>query len=430
MRNVMSCTDAGVGLDEPFDCLPDARMVSDAILARSAELNCTLPSRLNFTFGGCPRCAEHARVNDLGFESRVVGGRCGYRLWAGGSLGTMPVLAMPLREFVPRESVLPAAEALVDVFVAHGDFDNPKRARMKFLVAQLGEDGFRHAFDDAFIAAEARPHPAAAELDHVADANIDQILRSVPDGGWGSGVRPQRVAGLAMVTVNVPLGDLNGDDLRVLADVAETTRDGHLNLTRNQNVQYRDVPIARVGQVRKMLATRHLSFIGADAATDVRVCTGSSVCSLGITDSPSVGIRLTKNPALERNASLRVHISGCPNSCAQHQMGDIGFSGAKVRIGGRTQLGYHMYLGADVGAGKLAQVVGRVGEDNVDNALEAVIGGWEALRAWGETFADTLERIGIEAFAAHLSSITDGFEPGDDELGDAEHFADAVAVGT
>ena len=429
MRNVMSCPDAGVGLDEPFDCLPDARMVSDAILARSAELNRTLPSRLNFAFGGCPRCAEHAHVNDLGFESRIVGDRCGYRLWAGGSLGTMPVLAMPLLDFIPRESALAAAEALIEVFIAHGDFENPKKARMKFLVEQMGEEEFRSAFMEAFRAAAARPQPPVAELDPVAKVDIDQVLRCVPDGGWGSGVRPQRVAGIAMVTVNVPLGDLDSDDLRVLADVAETTRDGYLNLTRNQNVQFRDVPIGRVGQVRKLLAARDLSLEGADGATDVRVCTGSAVCSLGITDSPSVGVRLIKSPALERNASLRVHISGCPNSCAQHQIGDIGLSGAKVRIGGETQLGYHVLLGSDVQAGKLAQVVGRVAEDGVEDALEAVIGSWEAIRLWGETLADTLERIGTDAFAAHLSSITDGFEPGDDPAaGEAEPLA--VSVGT
>src|SRR3954470_810507 len=80
MRNVMACPDAGVGIDEPFDCQPDAQRVSDAILARSAELNCRLPSRINIAFGGCPGCRHHARVNDAGFESVVVAGEPGYRL--------------------------------------------------------------------------------------------------------------------------------------------------------------------------------------------------------------------------------------------------------------------------------------------------------------------------------------------------------------
>ena len=72
MRNVMSCPSAGVGLDEPFDCLPDARLVSSAILARSRELNCELPSRINISFGGCPECRHHARLNDVGFVSQFV----------------------------------------------------------------------------------------------------------------------------------------------------------------------------------------------------------------------------------------------------------------------------------------------------------------------------------------------------------------------
>jgi sulfite reductase beta subunit-like hemoprotein len=94
LRNVMSCPDAGVSLDEPFDCGPDARRVSDAIVARSAELNPQMPSRINLSFGGCKLCAGHARLNDGGFESVVVDGEPGYRLWGAGSLGVAPFLAV------------------------------------------------------------------------------------------------------------------------------------------------------------------------------------------------------------------------------------------------------------------------------------------------------------------------------------------------
>lgn len=130
LRNVMCSEDAGVGLDEPFDCLPDARLVSDAVVARSAELNCQLPSRLNIALGGSPRCREDALVNDLGLVSKVVDGVPGYELWVGGSLGKAPSLAVLLHPFVPRIDALPAVEALIDVFVAHGRFEEPAKARL------------------------------------------------------------------------------------------------------------------------------------------------------------------------------------------------------------------------------------------------------------------------------------------------------------
>lgn len=210
MRNVMCSEDAGLGLDEPFDCLPDARAVSDALLARSAELNVTLPSRINIAFGGSPRCRADALVNDAGFVSTVIGGEAGYELWAGGSVGKAPALAIHLGSFIPRADVLAAAEALVDVFVAHGDFDHPAKARMKSTVEMLGAAPFRAAWDQAFADARSRPHPAPAPVEVLAEPDRVAILTQSPPGGWSSGVRPQRTPGLALLTVDVPLGDTCG----------------------------------------------------------------------------------------------------------------------------------------------------------------------------------------------------------------------------
>jgi sulfite reductase beta subunit-like hemoprotein len=415
MRNVMACPDAGVGVDEPFDCGPDARRVSDAILARSSELNCRLPSRINIAFGGCPACRHHARLNDAGFESIVTDGEAGYRLWAAGSLGTMPFLAMVLRDFVPRRHILAAAEALVDLFVSHGDVEDPKRGRMKFVVEALGEAGFRSAFAVAFDEARSRlgddcPPPVGV-LD---DVVLTEILRHAPLGGWERGVRPQRTPGLATVTIRVPLGDIDSDDARRLATLP-ALGDGFIYLTRDQNLVLRDVPVGRVPEVRIPVRDLRLSLDGADATADIRACTGSAVCSLGITRAPAVGDRLRALPALVRNAGLRVHVSGCPNSCAQHQAGDIGLSGAKVRVGGRTRLGYRVWLGADLEGELLAEVAGRAAEEDVERVVTAVVGMWEAMRRAGEPLGRTVRRVGLDAFAAHLSTLADGFEPGADE---------------
>jgi sulfite reductase beta subunit-like hemoprotein len=413
MRNVMACPDAGVSLDEPFDCAPDARWVSDGVLARSVELNCVLPSRVNFAFGGCPACAGHARLNDGGFESRIIDGEPGYRLWAGGSLGTMPRLGVLVADFMPRAHARAAAEALVDVFVAHGDLDDPKKGRLKYAVDRLGGDGLRAAFTEAMSRATGRdlgdpplvgvPDPAA----HAA------VLARVPAGGWSTGVRPQRTPGVATVTVHVPLGDLDATDARAVAGLA-SLGDGTVYLTRNQNVAFRDVPLEALGGLRRALDGVGLSLRGAETATDVRACTGSAVCSLGITAAPSVAARLADIAGLARNAALRVHVSGCPNSCAQHQAADIGLSGAKVRLSGRTRLGYHLWLGGDLETGELGVVAGRVADDDAPSVVDAVIGLWEALRRPGERLADTVRRVGVDDFAAHVGALAGGFEAGDD----------------
>jgi sulfite reductase beta subunit-like hemoprotein len=400
LRNVMACPDAGVGLDEPFDCLPDALAASEAIVARSAELNCILPSRINIAFGGCPTCAEHARINDIGFESRIEQGVAGYRMWAGGSLGVAPALAVPLESFVPRPHVLAACEALIETFVAHGAFENPKQGRLKYVVQAMGETAFRSDFLQRYHERRSTTTYAPAPVATPDAVDISEILRHVPDGGWSSAVRPQRTPGLAMVTVRIPLGDLSGEE--------------HLYATRNQNLMLRDVPVALVADLRNAVATYGLRLEGADGASDVRACTGSAVCNVAITASPDTARRLIGSAGLERNAPLRLHVSGCPNSCAQHQAADLGLAGGKVRINGATRLGYTVFAGADVAAGRLGTTVGRVADEDVETVVDGLIGIWEVLRHPGERLGDTVERIGSEAFAAHVASIAAGFAPGDD----------------
>lgn len=417
MRNVMCSEDAGLSLDEPFDCLADARAVSDAILARSAELNCQLPSRINIAFGGSPRCRADAFINDAGFVSIVRDGEAGYELWAGGSLGKAPFLSVKLSDFVARTDVLAAAEALVEVFVDHGDFEKATKGRLKFVVERLGEAAFRAAWDQAFAAARNRPHPKPAPVEVLAEADRVAMLSHVPPRGWSTGVRPQRTPGLCTVGVDIPLGDTNGSEIELLCDLADRHADGALNLSRDQNIVLRNVGVADVTAIRDALRARGLFLAGEAHTASVRACTGSAVCALGITTAPDAGKALLASAGLGRNSALRVHVSGCPNSCAQHQAGDVGLAGSKVRIDGKSRDGYHVFLGADLGARRVGEVVGRVAAEDVPAAVEAVVGTWESMRHDGESLGTTVVRIGHDAFARQLEAAmaerwASGPEPG------------------
>ncbi len=407
LRNVMCSEDAGVGLDEPFDCLPDARLVSDAIVARSAELNTQLPSRINVSLGGSPRCRHDALVNDMGLVSTIVGGVAGYEVWAGGSLGKAPALAILLSPFVPRAEVLPAVEALIEVFVHEGRFEEPAKARMKFLIDELGPDAFRAAWQRAFDAARARPHSPAPEIDLLDEIDRRAVLAEAPPGGWTAGVRPQRTPGLASVTLDLPLGDTCSSEVQLCCDLADRHADGHLTITRDQNLTLRNVPLASVGAIRAALAERGVWLLGEGHTAQIRACTGSAVCALGITDSPGAGRRLAGNLALARNSALRVFVSGCPNSCAQHQIGDIGLAGSKVRVHGRTTDGYQVFLGADLDSHEVGEVVGRVSDADLDAAVTAIVGTWEALRHPGEALGLAVRRLGIDAFEAQIAAALD-----------------------
>ncbi len=437
LRNVMCSEDAGLGLDEPFDCFPDARLASDTIVARSETLNVVLPSRINMAFGGSPRCREDAPLNDVAFVSCVVDGAdgpvAGYEVWAGGSLGKSPRLGVRISEFVPRAHVMAAVEALIDVFVEHGDLDRPTRGRFKFVLDALGADGLRDAWSAAFDSALRADTTEVAAVELLGATDRVAVLSQLPPGGWSIGVRPQRVPGRALVSIDVPLGDTCGSELEAIADLADRYAGGALVLSRDQDVVLRDVAVDDLPAIRAALAVRGLNLLGEGRRSRVRACTGATVCAIGITDAPGAGRQLADRASLRRNPVLRVHVSGCPNSCAQHQVGDIGLSGSKVRVGGRTGDGYHVLLGADVEAGLVGETVGRVRDRDVGPVVDAVVGLWEATRHPGEAMGATMRRLGLDAVAAHLEAVMDdrwatGPEPDDDPVAPATPTPVALAV--
>ena len=143
---------------------------------------------------------------------------------------------------------------------------------MKFAVERLGETAFRDAYNDAFAQHLADPVQLSVlpEVALIGSRDRAEILRHLPDQGWGNGVRPERTAGRATITVNVPLGDLTPVEMRSLAALAEAHGEGTVHLTRNQNVALRSVPLADLPAIRTVLATHGLGLEGADAATDVQ----------------------------------------------------------------------------------------------------------------------------------------------------------------
>lgn len=437
MRGVMWCPMAGVGLEEPFDCSYDAKDAQDSILRRTPLLDTQMPQRINIAFGGCTTCRENARINDMGFVSKIQDGDLGYELWLGGSLGkSAPTLAIKAVEFLPRKDVQAAVNALFDVFITHGDFDQPAKARLKFLIRKLGVEHFLELFHAEFARARRQEWPEPKHLSLPLSSSIASILAQAPEGGWGSGVRPQRVPGWAMVTINAPLGDVDTEDWRIITTLGADLADENLYLTGNQNVMLRHVPLDAVPLIREVLKSVGLGLEGADQSRDVRVCTGGPVCLLAITPSQRVGAELLEHPALLRNSGLRVHISGCPNACSQHQIADIGFSGGKVTVGGASVLGYQVWLGGDLRLATIAQVVGRVAQADVYAITSAIVGVWEALRERGETLTDTVIRYGADAFQAQISAVfkgrwEQGPEPAETLIGPNAHRSYLpMAVGT
>lgn len=418
IRNVMACPESGTSIDEPFDVVPDAQRISRLLVDRSSQLNVALPSRLNIILGGCTTCGLDALTNDIGLVARVRDGELGFQLWAGGSLGTAPRLSVLLRPFIPRDQAWPAVWTIVEWFCREGSIDQVARGRLKFLIEEQGEANFRQAFEKRFAVLRVEAQPPLDDVELPAPEILERSLALAPPPGWSDAVRPEREPGHATVTVRIPLGDVDADDFE---RIAKLSPHGIVHLSRDQNVVLRSVPVGRVPHLVEELAILGLGPHGARSVTDIRACPGLTFCTLALTGSQPVALAvedaLATRPHLPRDLSIAV--SGCPNSCARQQAADIGLTGTKLKLDGRVGLGYQLLVGADLANGSVGEPLLKLFEDEVPEAVVAVIESWVALRRPGEPMAATFRRVGLECIGAtvalRLRPDADRF-PGEEDI--------------
>jgi sulfite reductase beta subunit-like hemoprotein len=419
IRNITACPDAGIAPDEAFDVTPYVLALHDYFLFN--PLNLTMPRKFKISVSGCPADCAQGPINDIGLYAHRRGAELGFGVLAGGGLSSQPFLARRVREFVPATDLLIMCEAIVRVQHRYGERKNRKKARMKYLVKKLGEASFVATVEEEFARVE-RERGAAlrAELAEMI-ADHTPATPALPGGGsptsddpetahWiRTNTRPQRQAGYRMATVVVPLGDLTGDQLRALAALAERLGDGTVRLTNEQNLVVPWVPEGRLAELYRALRGLDLAEANALHLTDVVSCPGMDYCSLAMTRSMGVAQRIrnvlfAQNGDIEKIGDLRVKISGCPNACGQHHVGDIGLTGVLSKDeDGIERPHYSILVGGGVGetTGTLGQRLdGRYPEEAAPAAVSAVARLYARERRTGERFGAFVARVGVDRLSA------------------------------
>ena len=360
VRNVTACPLAGIHAGEPFDVQPYARRLALAFLHK--ELTDSLPRKFKVAFSGCPEDCIATAINDVGLRAIVRDGVNGFSMTVAGGLGPLPVEAKLLHEFIPAEDVVRRVEAVIRVFNVHGNRKDKNKARLKFVMRARGFDWLRDTVEEQYqdilanggipmpdVVPEsfggfqpAPPPPATGELLPMFDASPEF-------NAWrDTNVQPQKQSGYAIVTVMTPQGNLTGDQMRGLATLADQAGDGSLRVTMAQNIVLGYVPVGALQRVYGALVKLGLSKDRADEISDVVTCPGAYSCNLALTKSMGLGdalaatVRKYDDPSV-RNLAIR--ISGCPNSCGQHWIGDLGFYGNSRKIDGREVPYYLLLLG-------------------------------------------------------------------------------------
>ena len=433
VRNVTACHLAGICQGEVFDVTPYAKTVALHLLRN--PLNQSLPRKFKIAFSGCKQDCALTPIHDIGLLAvKRADGAIGFRMVAGGGLGSAPRLAQVLREFTPMDELIPSVEAVIRVFDTLGNRKNRTKARMKFVIDKLGFEEFKRRWEEAYISmGQARPtHEPIKVLSH-SDDPIPLIMptsnRSKQEGMRTNGyvqnprvetpfemwqrtnVVHQKQDGYVAAVVKLFMGDLTTEQMLLIADLADRYSNGNIRTTINQNMIIRWVPESRITDLYAELASQGLADPGAELVEDIIACPGTDTCGLGITSSKGLARALAEvfpaGRVPEDLKDVSVKISGCHNSCAQHHIATIGLHGVGKRIGEHVAPFYELHLGGRVnGMAKIGQMVVKLPAKSVSAAITHLIDVYRRDRLSGEGLPAFIDRVGKVKLKDELISYT------------------------
>jgi sulfite reductase (ferredoxin) len=393
VRNVTGCPLAGLAHDELIDAAPLAVEVAAYLTANPDFYN--LPRKFKISITGCPAWCSYPEINDVGLTAVRRGAEVGYALRVGGGLSTEPHLAVKLDAFVRPDQAFAVVKAVAQIFHdQQGLRESRDRARLKYLFLKEG-------WTAASFLAELN-----ARLGYALDAAVPEV---VPDEVYRDhvGIHPQRQAGLCFVGASVLRGRLSGEQLEAVAELARRYGTGDTRTTTMQNLILVNIPTARANDLARELEQLGLRVEGSNFWRGAIACTGTEFCKLAITETKGFTRWLVEDledRLPEFDQQLKLHVTGCPNSCGQHWIADLGLEGKKIKHEGKLTDAYYFCLGGALGEhASVARTLGfRCPAPLVPEAIERLLRGYlgdrrpeENLRAWFARHSDAELRASL-----------------------------------
>ena len=378
-RNVTGCPVAGVDADEIVDASPLVLEASQ-LLAGNAEFY-NLPRKFKISITGCRVWCPYPEINDVGLtaQTRRVNGKdeVGFSLRVAGGLSTEPYLAARLNAFVRWTQVLPVVKGIAELFRDSDVLrEHRERARLKFLFLRHGWTAER------FL----------EELEERIGFKLDPAVEeNPPDDAYRDhiGIHTQKQPTLSYVGAVALRGRITAEQMHAAADLAERFAGGELRATNMQNLLVVNVPTVNAESLARELGAIGLKVGGSSFYRGTVACSGTEFCKLAITETKSFSRWLVEEmeerlPGFDQQ--LKLHVTGCPNSCGQHWIADIGIEGKKIKTGDRMVDAYYFCVGGALGLHQAtARPVGyRCAATEVPAALERLLGRYQAQREPGE----------------------------------------------
>ena len=400
LRNVTGCPLAGLDGHQLIDASPLALEIAHRLTANPEFYN--LPRKFKVTVSGCPLWCSYPEINDVALTAirREVDGleEIGYTLRVGGGLSTEPHIGVRIPAFIPQDKAYAVVEAVLRIFKEQTELrENRTRARIKYLF-------MRHGWT-----AETMLEAIEAKLGYKLDPSpVDED--SVPDDVYRDhiGVTPQRQPGLSAVGASVMGGRLSGDQLIQLANLAEEFGDGHLSATIMQNIILVNVPNARSRDLVHRLGEIGLHVEVTPFWRGAIACTGTEFCKLAISETKTFSKWLTSEmedrlPGFDQQ--IKLHVTGCTNSCGQSWIADIGLEGKKIKKDGNMVDAFYFCVGGAVGKyARIARQIGyRAAAEDCPEAIERLLRAYLAARTPGEDLRAYFARTDDDSLRAQLA---------------------------
>ncbi|WP_016988639.1 HEPN domain-containing protein [Flavobacterium sp. ACAM 123] len=444
VRNITASELAGVDVDEPFDVSPYAHAMFQFFLRN--PICQEMGRKFKISFSSSDKDTALSYLHDLGFIPKIVNGERGFKVMLGGGLGSQPAHAELLSEFIPANQIIPTTEGVLRIFDRYGERAKRLKARMKFLIKDIGRDEFMRLVDEEKAALSYQ----SIEIDTTDfDVAIPETLLEVPKvtiedtvafETWKkSNVIAQKQAGYYAIGIKVLLGDFYTDKATLLADLIKNYGANELRFSLKQNIVVRNIKEENLAFFYLELVKLDFATLGYDTINDITACPGTDTCNLGIASSTGIAQELERVlklefPQYQENREITIKISGCMNACGQHNMSAIGFQGMSIKAGKLVAPALQVLLGGGNlgnGSGRFSDKVIKVPSRRGPDALRYILNDFEA-NANGKLFLDYYITQGEKYFYELLKPLADTtnlVEADFIDWGNADNYVKAVGVG-
>ena len=444
VRNVTASETAGIDVNEPFDVSPYADALYKFFLRNPICQD--MGRKFKVSFSASEEDTGLSYMHDLGFIAKVENNVRGFKVMLGGGLGSQPRHADVFYQFLPSDKIIPVMEGVLRIFDRYGERKSRAKARMKFLIKDIGLEEFKRlvakeqkAIEFTSVPIDAEHYPVSKPV-NVTAPKVDIKDQKAFQTWKNTNVIKQKQDGYVAIGIKVLLGDFYTDKARLLANLVEDYAVGEIRLSLRQNILIPFVKEDLLPFFYQELSKLGFAEAGYNKAVDITACPGTDTCNLGIASSTGIAEELervikTEYPQYLNNKDLVIKISGCMNACGQHNMANIGFQGMSIRTPDKLVAPALQVLlgGANKGNGQgvFADKVVKVPSRRAPIALRRLLDDFQ-LNANNLSFEDYYQDKGQMYFYDMLTDLSDVSNLTQDDFidwGNTEVYEKAIGIG-